>query len=122
MGSQEPICTEFVRSKTIPPFYVSTGQIFFAQKKFRSCRPIHKHLRCLCLRLYTSMKLPVHLVTSLVNSACVTILTSLAMTSINSTLTVQHWLPNWLVSWFIVFNFVYWLAPLIAQRIQNHYE
>lgn len=54
-----------------------------------------------------------HLITSIVNSGLVTLLTSLAMTHLNSTLTLAHWLPNWLVSWFIVCNFVYWIAPVI---------
>ena len=58
-----------------------------------------------------------HLITSVVNSGLVTILTSVAMTFLNSTLTMAHWLPNWLISWFIVCNFVYWLAPWIRDRI-----
>jgi hypothetical protein len=60
-----------------------------------------------------------HFLISLVNSGLVTILTSLAMTLINSTLTLDHWLPNWLVSWFIVCNYVYWLAPKVSAQIST---
>ena len=63
-----------------------------------------------------------HLYTSVVNSGLVTVLTSIAMTSINSSLTLEHWLPNWIVSWFIVANYVYWLAPKISIWIYSHYE
>ena len=63
-----------------------------------------------------------HLYTSVVNSGLATVLTSIAMTSINSSLTLEHWLPNWIVSWFIVANYVYWLAPKISIRIYSHYE
>lgn len=63
-----------------------------------------------------------HLYTSVVNSGLVTVLTSIAMTSINSSLTLEHWLPNWIVSWFIVANYVYWLAPKISIWIRSHYE
>jgi hypothetical protein len=62
-----------------------------------------------------------HLITSLVNSGLVTVLTSLAMTAVNNTVTLAHWFPNWIISWFIVFNFVYWLAPHISRWI-NRYE
>lgn len=60
-----------------------------------------------------------HLKHSVANSGLVTIATSLAMTYINSTLTVQHWLPNWLISWFIVCNYVYWFAPKINKLIDG---
>ena len=64
-----------------------------------------------------------HFLTSLSNSALVTILTSLTMTLLNThTLVVHVWLINWLVSWFIVFNYVYFVAPKITQWILTHYE
>ena len=61
-----------------------------------------------------------HLLTSITNSGMVTILTSLAMTYINSSLSLAHWLPNWLISWFIVANYVYWLAPRVSTWIHSH--
>ena len=63
-----------------------------------------------------------HLITSILNSAFVTILTSVAMTTLNSSLTLAQWLPNWLVSWLIVFNYVYFVAPKITQWTIKHYE
>ena len=48
----------------------------------------------------------------------VTVLTSLAMTLINTgQLNFLQWLPNWMVSWFIVFNYVYWIAPKVTVLI-----
>lgn len=64
------------------------------------------------------MKNP-HLYTSIINSGLVTVLTSTAMTYVNSSLTLAHWLPNWLISWFIVCNYVYWFAPIVHKRIYN---
>ena len=58
-----------------------------------------------------------HLLTSLVNSAVVTLFTSVTMTYLNSTLTFAHWLPNWLVSWMIVYTYVYFVAPWVKCRI-----
>lgn len=59
-----------------------------------------------------------HFIISLVNSGLVTILTSLAMTYKNvTTINFLVWLTNWLISWSIVFTFVYFAAPKIAQTI-----
>ena len=65
------------------------------------------------------MQLSLHFKSSIVNSGLVTIATSLAMTYINSSLTLEHWFPNWLISWFIVYNYVYWLAPKVNRRIDG---
>lgn len=60
-----------------------------------------------------------HFLTSLANSGLVTVCTSTAMTLLNSTLTVAHWLPNWLVSWSIVFCYVYIVAPRVTELIRQ---
>jgi hypothetical protein len=61
-----------------------------------------------------------HLIISLTNSGLVTIMTSLAMTyKALHTIDPLVWLSNWLISWFIVCNFVYWIAPKIAKRINE---
>ena len=59
-----------------------------------------------------------HFLTSVVNSGCVTVCTSLAMTYLNNTLTMAHWLPNWLISWAIVCTYVYFIAPRISDYIR----
>lgn len=65
----------------------------------------------------------VHALTSLANSGLVTILTSLAMTyKANGFVILSTWITNWLVSWFIVFNYVYWLAPHVSRIIKERYE
>ena len=59
-----------------------------------------------------------HFLNSVVNSGAVTVFTSLAMTAINApAVSVYVWLPNWLVSWSIVFTYVYFVAPRVAQFI-----
>lgn len=60
-----------------------------------------------------------HLLTSIINSGLVTVLTSMAMTMLNNTLTLAHWLPNWLISWAIVCTYVYFLAPIVHKRVYN---
>ena len=60
-----------------------------------------------------------HALTSLVNSVCVTLLSSLAMTYKNTdTFTVGVWLTNWLVCWVIVFTYLYFVAYRVAEYIR----
>jgi hypothetical protein len=59
-----------------------------------------------------------HFLISLTNSGLVTILTSLAMTMINSPVFyADTWGRNWIISWSIVFSYVYVVAPRVARRI-----
>ena len=61
-----------------------------------------------------------HFLTSLINSGLVTILTSLAMTyKATGGIDPILWVGNWLISWFIVCNYVYWIAPKIARKINE---
>jgi hypothetical protein len=61
-----------------------------------------------------------HLITSITNSGLVTILTSLAMTMINSPVFyADTWGRNWIISWAIVFSYVYVVAPRVARRIND---
>ena len=59
-----------------------------------------------------------HFLNSLINSGAVTVFTSLAMTAINApAVSMYIWLPNWIISWSIVFAYVYFVAPQVAQFI-----
>jgi len=61
-----------------------------------------------------------HLLTSVINSGCVTMLTSIAMTLKNTNgLEFWIWLPNWLISWVIVFTYVYFIAPIISTWVHS---
>lgn len=61
-----------------------------------------------------------HFLTSLINSGCVTVLTSLAMTVKNTGhLQFTVWLPNWLISWAIVCAYVYLVAPIVSQWVHS---
>lgn len=61
-----------------------------------------------------------HCLTSIINSGLVTILTSLAMTLINSPVFyVDTWGRNWIISWAIVFSYVYLIAPRVARKIND---